>query len=89
MLSPEGGGEGVAGGAQDCYEDLSPADLAGLWVEHLHGVPRKVYEQFLATAVYLAHGDVQVLGKLPVELTKLAILQPVRMLVLILPPEEA
>ena len=87
-LRPGGLGIGVARRPEHRDEHLCLAQLSALAGHDRRRVPGVVDEQLLAGAVALAHDHIDALAEGAVALAELAVLNPVRMLGLVLLPQQ-
>ncbi len=89
FLRPGGLGEGVAGGAQDCNENLGLTDFTSLPLDDWHGLPGVIDEQLFSSAMFLAHDHVDLGGPEAVVLAEPAVLEALRVSESILLPEQS
>jgi hypothetical protein len=80
--------KGIIAGSQGCDKDLDLVDFSGLRVCHLHGLSSIVDKEFLSGPVFLAKAGIELFGPVVVEATKLTVLVPLGILLLVFMPEK-
>lgn len=88
VLGPCGFGKGIIAGAKHSHKDLGFTDFSADRILDGQGLTRIVDKSLLACHVDLTHGRFELAHKGTVTITKLAVLQTVRMLRLVLLPEQ-
>ncbi|BCV24881.1 hypothetical protein [Gelria sp. Kuro-4] len=84
VLAPSGFGVSVTAGAKYRHEDLGGPHFARRRANHGDGLASVIDEQLLACLVALAHDDVELATPFTLKLTELAVLIPVRLVLLVL-----
>ena len=69
-LGPSELGIGLIAGPHDPYEHLGLPDFTGWFVHDWHGLAAVVNEELLSGTMLLAHGAIQLLSSLAIELAK-------------------
>ena len=87
-LRPGRLGEGITRGPEHGDEDLRLAHLPGLAVDDRHRLPGVVDEQLLASAMLLAHHQVEFPGPGPILVAEPAVLEPLRVQRLVFLPQQ-
>ena len=87
-LRPGNFGIGLVAVAHDPNKHLGLPDLTGCSVHDRYGLPAVVDEEFFAGTVLLAHGPIEFLSPLAVELAVLAVLVAVRNALFVLLPQQ-
>ena len=79
---------GITACTQYGDKDLSVADCAGCRIDDINGLAGIVNEQLFSCPMFMAHGNIQAGGSVTVTVAEPAVLIAVRVLLLVLLPEQ-